>query len=107
MAGLADAALAQGDLSRAQAHAAEILTHLQAGLALPSWGRPFWIRLTCYRVLKAAGDPCAGDILHQTYDLLMEYADGIGDETMRNSFLENVPWHREIVAEWEARRKQA
>jgi tetratricopeptide (TPR) repeat protein len=98
LAGLADAALALGDPIRAQAHAAEILTHLQAGLALPFWGRPFWIRLTCYRVFQASGDPRAVDFLQQTYDLLMEYADGIGDEAMRNSFLENVPWHREIVA---------
>ena len=27
----------------------------------------------------------------------MEYADRIGDEAMRRSFLESVPWHREIV----------
>jgi hypothetical protein len=91
-------ALAQGDLSQAGDHAAEILTRLQAGLALPSWGGPFWIRLTCYLVLAAASDPCAGEFLQQSYVLLMEYADRIGDEAMRRSFLENVPWNREIVA---------
>ena len=46
----------------------------------------------------AAGDPRAGGFLQQTYDLLMEQADRIGDEAMRRSFLENVPWHREIAA---------
>jgi hypothetical protein len=46
----------------------------------------------------AAGDPRAGGFLQQTYDLLMEYADRIGDGEIRRSFLENVPWHREIVA---------
>ena len=45
----------------------------------------------------AAGDPRAGGFLQQTYDLLIEYADRIGDEEMHRSFLENVPWHREIV----------
>jgi hypothetical protein len=44
------------------------------------------------------GDPRAGGFLQQTYDSLMAYADRIGDEGMRRSFLENVPWHREVVA---------
>jgi hypothetical protein len=55
----------------------------------------------------AAGDPRAADFLQQTYDLLMEYADRVGDEEMRCSFLENVSWHREIVAlTWGGERSQ-
>jgi hypothetical protein len=42
--------------------------------------------------------PSRHRVHQQTCALLMEYADRIGDEEMRNSFLENVPWHRKIVA---------
>jgi adenylate cyclase len=98
LAGLASTALARSNMTQAISHAAEILAFLDGGGTLPSWGDPFWIRLTCYRVLEATGDPRASEFLQQTYDLLMEQADRIGDEGMRRSFLENVPWHREIVA---------
>jgi tetratricopeptide (TPR) repeat protein len=97
LAGLADVALALGDLSQAGNHVANILTHLQAGFALGIAWDPLWIRLTCYRVLAASDDPRAASFLRETYDLMMEFADRIGDEGMRCSFLENVPWHREIV----------
>jgi adenylate cyclase len=98
LAGLASTALARGNVTQARSHAAEILAFLDAGGTMPSWGAPFEIRLTCFRVLDAAGDPRAREFLQQTYDLLMEKADRIGDEAMRRSFLENVPWHREILA---------
>ena len=45
------------------------------------------------------GEPRAGGFLQQTYDLLVEKADRIGDEEMRRSFLGNMPWHRETVAQ--------
>jgi tetratricopeptide (TPR) repeat protein len=98
LAGLASTALARGNMTQARSHAAEILAFLDRGGTIPSWGGPFWIRLTCSRTLEAAGDPRAGEFLQQAYDLLMEQADRIGDEGMRRSFLENVPWNREIVA---------
>jgi hypothetical protein len=37
------------------------------------------------------GDPRAGGLLQQTYDLWMEKADRISDKAMRRSFLGNVP----------------
>jgi predicted ATPase len=97
MAGLARVALGCGSLDQAAAHTDEVLTHLRAGLKLTLGVDPFWVRLTCYQVLAASGDPRAAGFLREAYDLLMEFADRIGDEEMRRSFLENVPWHREIV----------
>jgi hypothetical protein len=35
--------------------------------------------------------------------LLQERAAKIEDQDLRRSYLENVPFHREIVAAWEAR----
>jgi tetratricopeptide (TPR) repeat protein len=98
LAGLASTALARGDVTQAESHTAEILAFLDGGGTIPPWGSPYWIRLTCYQVLQAASDPRAGEFLQQTYTLLMEQADHIGDEGMRRSFLENVSWNREIVA---------
>jgi hypothetical protein len=102
LAGLARVALAQDDLSQAQAHVQEILNHLEEG-TLDGTYEPFRVYLTCYRVLETDGDPRAGEILATAYDLLQERAAKIKDEAMRCSFLENVPAHRELVEVWKNR----
>jgi hypothetical protein len=98
LAGLARIALSQGNLPEALTHIEQILTHLGAGGAVDG----LLIYLTCYHVLHAAGDPRAATILEAAYKLLQERATKIVDAAMRHSFLENVPYHREIVAAWAA-----
>jgi tetratricopeptide (TPR) repeat protein len=100
LAGLARTYLAQGDLAQAQAHVEEILSHLQVG-SLDGTVEPSRIYLTCYQVLRANGDPRAGEVLEAAYHLLQERAAKIDDEELRRSFLENVKANREIVAAWE------
>ena len=56
--------------------------------------------LTCYHVLGAAGDSRAAGVLETAYAALQKQAAKIPDEAMRRSFLENVPYHRAIVAAW-------
>ena len=102
LAGLACAELAQGDLGQALVHVGEILAYLGGGGVLLGDLKPFWTCLTCYRVLVAAGDPRAAEILDRAHTQLLEWAARIPDEATRRSLLENVPWHREIVREWEA-----
>ena len=102
LAGLARVALAQGDLARAQAHAEEILSHLETG-TLHGAISPFQVYLTCYRVLKAGQDTRAQEILATAYGLLQERAARITDEELRRSFLENVATHREIVSHYSGR----
>jgi tetratricopeptide (TPR) repeat protein len=97
LAGLAWAALAQGDLAQAQACVDEILTILETGGTVFSDFRPFRIYLTCYQVLRASGDPRAAEILNTAHRLLLEQAARLSDEGMRRSFLENVAEKREIV----------
>jgi hypothetical protein len=58
------------------------------------------IYLTCYRVLRAMGDPRASEILDAAYRLIQERADKIEDEALRRSYLENVAANREIIREW-------
>jgi adenylate cyclase len=60
------------------------------------------VDLTCYQVLHAANDPRADAVLERAHAQLQEQATKITDEAMRRSFLENVPYHREIVAAWAA-----
>ena len=101
-AGLARAAVAQGDLAVASEHANEIISYLADGGSLQGTWEPLRIYLTCYQVLRLAGDPQAEQILETAFNLLQEQASRISDQTYRNLFLENVPWHREIMSAWEA-----
>jgi tetratricopeptide (TPR) repeat protein len=100
LAGLARVALEQGDPAQALLHVEEILDHLKAH-TLDGTYEPFRIYLTCYRVLKAHDDARATEVLRTAYTLLQERAAGIEDERLRRSFLENVPAHRDLIAEFE------
>ncbi len=64
---------------------------------------PLVVYLTCYQVLEANQDPRADEILQTAYNLLQERSAKIDDETLRHSFLENVPAHREIVQAYEGK----
>ncbi|MFQ5854542.1 MAG: tetratricopeptide repeat protein [Anaerolineae bacterium] len=106
LAGLARVSLAWGDLDQAQAQVEQILSHLE--INAPSTGRghalegtvdPLRVYLTCYRVLCANQDPRAGQLLETAHGVLQDQAFKIDDSRLRRSFLENVPAHREIVAE--------
>jgi hypothetical protein len=55
-------------------------------------------------VLAAADDPRAVEVLAEAYATLQERAARITDEALRRSYLENVPYHREILAAWGASR---
>jgi len=98
LAGLACVSLAQGALTQALALVEEILDHLETG-TLDGTDEPFQIYLTCYRVLRASGDPRAHDILDTAHCLLQERAAKMPNEESRRQFLENVAAHREIVSE--------
>jgi hypothetical protein len=53
-------------------------------------------------VLRANGNPQAGEILATGHRLLQEQAGRIPDEALRRSFLENVAENRELAAEFAA-----
>ena len=55
---------------------------------------------SCYRALRANQDPRALGVLTKAYRLLQDWAAKIDEGTWRRSFLENVPAHREIAAEY-------
>jgi adenylate cyclase len=100
-AGLARVALVRNEPADAQNHVEQILSHLQTG-SVDGADEPLRIYLTCYRVLKANGDPRAEDVLDEAHNLLQERAAKIDGESLRRSYLENVAAHRELVREWQA-----
>jgi tetratricopeptide (TPR) repeat protein len=102
-AGVARAALAQGDLPAAQAQVEETLLAFLEGDSAFGYPEPGPIYLSCYRVLRAAGDPRAAEVLDTAYHALRELAARAPDQTLGRSFLENVAENREIVEEWERR----
>jgi len=103
IAGLARAAVAQGDLAVALDHVNEILSYLAEGGSLQGTWEPLRIYLTCYQVLQLAGNPQAEEILEIAFNLLQEQASQITDQAYRSLFLEKVSWHREIMSAWEGR----
>jgi tetratricopeptide (TPR) repeat protein len=99
-AGLARIARARGEYEEALAYVQQILDHRNRYPRLECLFEPLRAYLTCYDVLRAVGDPRAEEVLEAAYRLLQERAAAIQDEGLCRSYLENVPYHREIVTLW-------
>jgi len=95
-AGMARVALQKGEPLSALTQAAPILTFLETH-SLDGTEEPLRIYLTCYQVLKANNDPRASGLLRTAHAKLMEQAGNTQNETLRQSFLENVAANREII----------
>lgn len=100
LVGLADIRLRQGQITEALKYVDEVLCEIDTADLISRTLHPAGIYLTCYRVLKAAQDEQRDAALEKAHTLLQKLAARIEDETLRRSFLENVPAHREIAAEW-------
>lgn len=92
-AALARLYLAQGDVAGAQAQIDSLLDD-------PVQEADARFYFTGYQVLDAAGEIRAHSLLEQAYRKLQSRAGRITDEATRRAFLENVPWHRQIVEAW-------
>ena len=91
-AGLAAIAYNQGDWAQAQ-RLVETVLKLLVDSPTAGQDEPFYLYLTCYRILAAANDPRAIPLLRQGHTLLQQYADQITDDALRRSFWEKVPIH--------------
>jgi predicted ATPase/DNA-binding SARP family transcriptional activator len=105
LAGLARAALRQGQIQKAHDHAEGILDFLGHPI-LQAAKEPLRTYLTCYQVLLAAKDPRAEKVLRDAHCSLQQQAARIPDPTLRRSFLENIAAHCEIAAAYEALQQQ-
>ncbi|MBX3014212.1 MAG: tetratricopeptide repeat protein [Caldilineaceae bacterium] len=91
LAGLAQVALAQQQLSQAKAYVDEIVPQLgfqtYAGIV-----ELIRIYLTCYQVLVAVQDERATTVLEMGYTILQKRAAAIEEESIRHSYLQ-IPTH--------------
>ena len=101
LAGLGRAALQAGDVPAASEYATRILAYLQGEGTLDGTDEPLRVYLSCYQILQAAGNPQADDILETAHALLQEKAQGIQEPALRRTFLEDIPYHREIISAWD------
>jgi len=101
-AGLARVALAQGDAATALQAVQTLLTHLADAGTFKGSEAPYLIRLSCHQVLARIGDPRATELLESAHAELQATAAAIADAALRQSFLNNIPEHRAIVAAWAA-----
>jgi predicted ATPase len=104
-AGLARVSLKENDIALALSHVEEILAFLETGM-LAGTEEPLWIFMACYLALRANQDPRAEDVLTTSHNLLCEQATKIEDSELRRSYLENVVFHREIVAAYQELKSQ-
>ena len=101
-AGIAQVALARGDVAAALRALAGVLAHIEGGDTLDGTDGPRLIQLTCHQVLAAAGDARASQMLRSAHAELQAGAAAITQLGLRQSFLVNIPEHRDIVAAWRA-----
>lgn len=95
LAGLARTRQDQGDLPGARALVEQILASLDTP-GIDGSEEPVRVYGTCVDILRAAGDARAEGVLARGLELLIARAARITDETVRRSFLENVPAHRAL-----------
>ncbi|MBN1954360.1 MAG: tetratricopeptide repeat protein [Anaerolineae bacterium] len=105
LAGLAQVALARGEVAQAATRVKEILPYLEVNPVISGAERPFRVHSICYQVLRAAGDDRAPAVLQRAYRLLQEHAATIRDDDLRTSYLQNVPYHHEIVEQFTKQEK--
>jgi tetratricopeptide (TPR) repeat protein len=96
LAGLARVSLQSGAPAEALGHVEQILSFLETG-TLIGVSQSFRVRLTCYEVLHANNDQRAHLVLRTAYNLLLDRAERINDPELKRSFLETVPYNREII----------
>ncbi len=100
VSGLARVALAAGDVAGALSHVELLLAHQAAGGSFDGTEEPLLLPLTCWRVLQAAGDARAADVLTGAVLELQAQAERIRDPDARQRFLHQVPHHHETLQAW-------
>ena len=100
LAGLALAALAQGEPAEAGRLAGECLAWIEAH-GLGGMESPAQVYLACFQALQGSDPPRAVQALDQGYQHLMQLAGAIDDPQLSRAVLEDVPIHRELIAAWQ------
>lgn len=99
-ASLARLFLLQKELDAAQLQITEFLQRSTEPLA-QSAVDGVTVAYICYQVLEATHDPCAQGLLQDAYQQLQVQAATISNEKLRQSFLEEAPFNRAIIAAYQ------
>jgi tetratricopeptide (TPR) repeat protein len=95
--------LALGELDEALESSTEVMHLLETAPVFP---KPQEHLYTHAQVLRAVGREAEADEhLRRAYERVMFVADKLADEVLRQSWLENVRANRDILREWEERRR--
>jgi tetratricopeptide (TPR) repeat protein len=100
LAGLARAAMAQGDIAQARTFVQQILQYEDGGGRFDGTEEPLRIALTCWEVMRASNDPRAMSLLEDAHAGLQSQAAQIAESRLRESFVHAVPHHRAIEEAW-------
>ncbi len=100
LAGLALAALAQGQPAEAERLAGECLAWIETH-GLGGMESPAQVYLACYQALQDSDPPRATRALDEGYQHLTQLAAAIDDLQLSRAVLEDVPIHRELIAAWQ------
>jgi len=104
--GLAYLYLAQGLLDQAVQQVDLILDDLEVnGIKEMDIGVLYPLHVCC-QVLQEANDSRFPEVVETTYNHLQNLAEKIANADWRNSFLNNVPWNREITELWQAEQEK-
>ncbi len=101
-AGLARVALARDEPDAAMRALDGVWERLARTDALDGSESRQLVRLTAYRALVRVGDGRALAVLEAACADLRSQADKISDPSLRTSYLEGVPEHRDLLAAWRA-----
>ncbi|MFN8440657.1 MAG: tetratricopeptide repeat protein [Caldilineaceae bacterium] len=101
LSGLAQVKLARGEISASLAQVTQIQRWIEQH-GIEGIEFPIQLYLHCTRVLQAAGESAqAQSVLETGYQLLNERATKIQDPQLRQSFLQAVPFNRQIAEIWQ------
>ncbi|HEX8993389.1 MAG TPA: adenylate/guanylate cyclase domain-containing protein [Anaerolineales bacterium] len=104
--GLAASAILQGQTEEARKYACESWEYLRDH-GWTAMGDPGWAYHTCAETFDAlADDDSMQAVLEAGHKAFLEVADRINVPSWRQSFLENVPEIRALMAMWERRRRR-
>jgi hypothetical protein len=99
-AGLAAIAFAEGDSVVAYTLVQKFLDEVNERV-LAQTEDSLRVYLTCYRILRACVDARANPLIETAHRILQERAAKTPNVVIRQSFLQNVLVHHEIIAEFE------
>jgi tetratricopeptide (TPR) repeat protein len=98
-AGLAQAGLAKGE--DVQAVLNVLLEYINENPNLEGTESPARIYLVCFEILQSIADPRAKDLLRSAYEFLMDQVEKIDIQDLRQTYLENINEHAEVVRHYE------